>query len=77
MANKFVNKLDLSVPQTYMPSSFYGKEVFNYWGTFFEHRYNWETQKLVYHSSNCAYYKNPGFVCPLTAYREPGLVLIN
>ena len=77
MANKYTDKLDLSITQTYSPSSFYGKEVFNYWGKFFEYKVNWTTQKFVYHTSNCAYYKNPGFVCPLSAYREPGLIFIN
>ena len=71
MANKFVDKLDI------ITSSFYGKEAYNYWGTFYENRLNWLTQKSVQRSSNCPYYLNPGFVCPLSANRDSGLFVIN
>jgi hypothetical protein len=28
-------------------------------------------------TSNCKYFNNPGFVCPLSAYREPSMFQIN
>lgn len=31
------------------------------------------SQTLKTNSSDCPYYRNPGFVCPLSAYRSPGL----
>ena len=71
MANKFVDKLDITEP----PIT--GKEVFNYWGNYYEYRLNWLTQKSAHYQSNCPYYQNPGFVCPLSANRDSGLFVIN
>jgi len=46
-------------------------------GTFSENsRDVWIAQTLKANTSDCPYYRNPGFVCPLSAYREPSLFFV-
>lgn len=46
-------------------------------GTYFSYRTCFSAKKITSITSNCKYFNNPGFVCPLSAYREPGLFQIN
>lgn len=46
-------------------------------GTYFTYRVNKVAIKFTNLNSNCPYYLNPGFVCPLSANRDSGLFVIN
>lgn len=69
MAHKLAEKLNIN--------AFMVKVCSNYEGTYYTHRVCWPAQKFLILNSNCKYFQNPGFVCPLSAYRETALFQIN
>lgn len=69
MANKLAIKIDMA-PFT-VKLAVFGD------GTYFTHRENKVAMKFINLNSNCPYYLNPGFVCPLSANRDSGLFVIN
>jgi hypothetical protein len=69
MANKMADKLDSSIV--------IGKEAEHFDGSYFTYQVNWAANKLIYYSSDCKYFNNPGFVCPLSAYRGSTFFFLN
>ena len=73
MANCNATLLTTDVPNIY--SSMRWAERSD--GTYYENsRNSLLSQTLKANASDCPYYRNPGFVCPLSAYREPGLFFV-
>jgi hypothetical protein len=75
MANYTVNKFSTEV----VTVTLLGKVVEQYDGPYFtNYNQNWIIYKIERYQSDCKYYRNPGFVCPLSAYRPSGgLFFIN
>lgn len=69
MANKDAFLLDSSI--------ILGKEAEYYGGNYYCYQNNYNATKLIYYSSDCKYFNNPGFVCPLSAYRGSTFFFIN
>ncbi len=74
MANFIATKFTTAVNTAIL-----GKIVQNWDGPYYtNYTQNWLINKLSRYQSDCKYYGNPGFVCPLSAYRPSGgLFFIN
>jgi len=70
MANKNATKLNAPI---ILPKSS------EHWdGPYFtDYQESFAAKKLVYYNSDCKYYRNPGFVCPLSAYRGSTFFFLN